>query len=44
MAPLLRWLIQQGKPSLALELARIFLNWYTVQGVYAAYGELQQGG
>jgi hypothetical protein len=42
MAPLLRWLIDQGKPSLALELARIFLNWYTVQGVYAAYSELQQ--
>ena len=44
MAPLLRWLIDQGKPSLALELARIFLNWYTVQGVYAAYSELQQEG
>ncbi|HSM80094.1 MAG TPA: glycosyltransferase [Nodosilinea sp.] len=41
MAPLLRWLIDQGKPSLALELARVFLNWYTVQGVYAAYSELQ---
>ncbi|NET11219.1 MAG: glycosyltransferase [Merismopedia sp. SIO2A8] len=37
MAPLLQWLINQGKPQLALEAARIFLNWYNVQGVYAAY-------
>jgi glycosyltransferase involved in cell wall biosynthesis len=41
MAPLLQWLIQQGKPQLALEVARIFLNWYNVQGVYAAYAELK---
>ena len=39
MAPLLRQLIKSGKPQLALELARIFLNWYNVQGVYAAYVE-----
>ena len=39
MAPLLQWLINQGKPQLALEVARIFLNWYNVQGVYAAYAE-----
>jgi glycosyltransferase involved in cell wall biosynthesis len=44
LAPLLRWLINQGKPQLALEVARVFLNWYNVQGVYAAYGELQQQG
>lgn len=44
MAPLLRWLIDRGKPAVALELARIFLNWYTVQGVYAAYSEIQQQG
>jgi glycosyltransferase involved in cell wall biosynthesis len=37
MAPLLQWLIDQGKPQLALEVARVFLNWYNVQGVYAAY-------
>lgn len=37
MAPFLQWLINQGKPQLALEAARIFLNWYNVQGVYAAY-------
>lgn len=42
MAPLLQWLIDRGKPQLALEVARIFLNWYNVQGVYAAYRESQQ--
>jgi len=42
MAPLLQWLIDRGKPQLALELARIFLNWYNVQGVYAAYKEANQ--
>ncbi|MBW4473876.1 MAG: glycosyltransferase family 2 protein [Stenomitos rutilans HA7619-LM2] len=41
MAPFLQWLIDQGKPQLALEVARIFLNWYNVQGVYEAYGEMQ---
>jgi glycosyltransferase involved in cell wall biosynthesis len=39
MAPFLQWLINQGKPQLALEAARIFLNWYNVRGVYAAYAE-----
>lgn len=42
MAPFLQWLIDQGKPQLALEVARIFLNWYNVKGVYAAYQELQE--
>jgi glycosyltransferase involved in cell wall biosynthesis len=37
LAPLLQWLIDRGKPQLALEVARIFLNWYNVKGVYAAY-------
>ncbi len=41
LAPLLQWLIDLGKPQLALELARIFLNWYNVQGVYEAYAEMQ---
>ena len=41
MAPFLQWLIDRGKPQLALEIARIFLNWYNVQGVYAAYRELR---
>lgn len=44
MAPLLQWLIDRGKPQLALEMARIFLNWYNVKGVYAAYDELKQQG
>ena len=41
MKPLLQWLIDQGKPQLALEIARIFLNWYNVQGVYSAYKEIK---
>lgn len=41
MAPLLQWLIDRGRPQLALEIARIFLNWYNVQGVYAAYRQGQ---
>ncbi len=38
MAPFLQWLIDRGQSQLALELARIFLNWYNVRGVY---GELR---
>lgn len=41
LAPFLQWLINQGKPQLALEIARIFLNWYNVKGVYAAYAEMR---
>ncbi len=41
LKPLLQWLINQGKPQLALEIARIFLNWYNVKGVYAAYQEIK---
>ncbi|PSB24648.1 glycosyltransferase family 2 protein [Stenomitos frigidus] len=41
MAPFLQWLIDRGKPQLSLEVARIFLNWYNVQGVYEAYAEMQ---
>ena len=40
MKPLLQWSIDRGKPQLALEIARIFLNWYNVQGVYQAYREM----
>lgn len=36
MAGFLQWLIDQGKSQFALEVARIFLNWYNVQAVYAA--------
>ncbi|BAZ02415.1 family 2 glycosyl transferase [Tolypothrix tenuis PCC 7101] len=41
MAPFLQWLINLGKPQLALEVARIFLNWYNVKGVYEAYAQLK---
>ncbi|MDJ0510938.1 MAG: glycosyltransferase [Crocosphaera sp.] len=41
LAPFLQWLIDQGKPQLSLEIARIFLNWYNVQGVYSAYKEMK---
>ncbi len=40
MTPFLQWLINLGKPQLALEIARIFLNWYNVKGVYEAYAQL----
>ena len=42
IAPLLQWLINRGKPQLALEVARIFLNWYNLRAVYAAYAEFKQ--
>ncbi|BAY92849.1 MULTISPECIES: glycosyltransferase family 2 protein [unclassified Tolypothrix] len=42
MAPFLQWLINLGKPQLALEVARIFLNWYNVKGVYEAYAQTQK--
>ncbi|MCL1467113.1 glycosyltransferase family 2 protein [Argonema galeatum] len=41
MAPFLQALIDRGKPQLALEIARIFLNWYNVRAVYAAYAQMQ---
>ncbi|WP_066379460.1 glycosyltransferase family 2 protein [Anabaena sp. CA = ATCC 33047] len=37
MTPLLRWLIDLGKPQLALEIARIFLNWYNVTSVRSEF-------
>ena len=37
LQPLLRWLIERHQPQLAEQVARIFLNWYNVQEVYAAY-------
>ena len=42
LKPVLRWLIKNDKPQLAEQVARIFLNWYNVQGVYAAHKELNQ--
>jgi glycosyltransferase involved in cell wall biosynthesis len=35
MQPFLQWLIDKNKPQLAEQVARIFLNWYNVQGVYS---------
>ena len=34
MKPLLTWLCDRGKPALALEIFRIYLNWYTVIWMY----------
>jgi glycosyltransferase involved in cell wall biosynthesis len=42
LAPLLQWLIRRGQPQVSQELSRIFLNWYNVKAVYAAYDELQR--
>jgi len=42
MAPFLQWLINLGKPQLALEIARIFLNWYNVKSVHQAYTQSQK--
>lgn len=39
LKPILVWLINHGKPQLAEQVARIFLNWYNVQGVYTAYNQ-----
>mgnify|MGYP001793403948 FL=1 len=39
LGPLLQWLIDRNRPQLALEIARIFLNWYNVKAVHAAYRE-----
>lgn len=41
MAGFLQYLINQGKSQFALEIARIFLNWYNVKAVYSAYNELK---
>jgi glycosyltransferase involved in cell wall biosynthesis len=32
---LMHWLIQRGKPGVAYQVARIFLNWYSIQGLKA---------
>ena len=37
LEPTLNWLIKRGYPQLSQELSRIFLNWYNVKAVYAAY-------
>ena len=40
MAVFLQWLIDHDKSQLALEISRIFLNWYNVKAVYSAYANL----
>ena len=40
MAVFLQWLIDRGKSQLALEISRIFLNWYNVRAVYSAYANV----
>ncbi|MCS7030606.1 MAG: glycosyltransferase [Gloeomargarita sp. SKYG116] len=42
LAPLMQWLIDRGRNDWAWEIARIFLNRYQVQAVYAAYREWRQ--
>jgi glycosyltransferase involved in cell wall biosynthesis len=44
LKPAIQWLIDRGQPQLGEQVARIFLNYYNVQGVYAAYRELGQKG
>ena len=41
LAPLMQRLIDRGQSQWAWEISRIFLNWYNVQAVYAAYREWQ---
>jgi hypothetical protein len=41
LAPLMQMLIDRGQSQWAWEISRIFLNWYNVQAVYAAYREWQ---
>ncbi len=41
LRPLMQWLIDRGKPQLALQVSRIFLNWYNVLATYAAFRERQ---
>ena len=44
LGPTLRWLIDRGYPQLSQELSRVFLNWYNVNAVYAAYRDSAQVG
>lgn len=41
LAPFLQWWIDRGQSQLALEISRVFLNWYNVQAVYRAYQSLR---
>ena len=37
LKPVLKWLINRDRSQTAEQVARIFLNWYNVRGVYSAY-------
>ena len=39
LKPILKWLINRNQPQVAEQVARIFLNWYNVKAVYAAYNQ-----
>ncbi len=36
LKPLMEWFMAQGKPNVAYQIARIFLNWYSLQGLKQA--------
>ncbi|WP_404786126.1 glycosyltransferase family 2 protein [Altericista sp. CCNU0014] len=36
LRPLMEWLIRRGQPGIAYQVARIFLNWYSLQGLRQA--------
>ncbi|MGB3401996.1 MAG: glycosyltransferase [Microcoleaceae cyanobacterium] len=40
MVGFLQYLINRGHSQLALEVSRIFLNWYNVKAVYSAYKDI----
>jgi len=43
LRPLLQWLIEQNKSEVAMEIFRIYMNWYNVYWMYANWDqELQQ--
>jgi len=39
LGPVMRWLIEKGHPQLSQQVSRIFLNWYNVNAVHAAWRE-----
>jgi len=43
LGPVMRWLIDSGHPQLSQQVSRIFLNWYNVNAVHAAYREADFG-
>ncbi len=39
LKPLMNWLISKGNPDAAYQVARIFLNWYSLQGLNKAIAQ-----